>query len=96
MANKLPIYPADHKVGTRVPIGGSNCVTCEYLKADGKSCGKKLFTNWNGSEKLPFPANEFCCDFYEPIEGVIRKQVPDKSVKMRAEKYLDGLRGTKE
>lgn len=93
---KPPVLPKHHVAAIQVPIGGSSCVTCEYLKPDGKSCGNQYFIQWNGSDKLPFPANEFCSDWYEPIDGVIRKQVPDKSVKMRAEKYLDGLRGTKE
>ena len=57
-------YPADHKVGMRVPKGGSDCAKCEYV--DGQYCGNKYFQKWNGSDKIPAPTNEYCCDFFEP------------------------------
>lgn len=62
---KLPIYPKDHKVGMRVPKGGSDCAKCEYLRNDGKDCANHYFATWNGSHTLPAPATEYCCDFFE-------------------------------
>jgi hypothetical protein len=61
-----PTYPADHQVGMRVPKGGSDCAKCEYVRDGGKACGNKAFVMWNGSDRLPAPADEFCCDFWEP------------------------------
>lgn len=57
------VLPANHKLGMRVPKGGSMCANCEYLK-DAKTCGNKGFIKWNGSGKLPAPSNQYCCDLY--------------------------------
>ena len=62
---KLPEYPPDHKPGMKVPKGGSMCKNCEYL-VDGDQCRNEYFIKWNGSSKLPAPADEFCSDWYEP------------------------------
>ena len=59
----LPNYPKDHKVGVRVPKGGSDCAKCEYV--NGQKCTESHFIEWNGSNKIPAPTNEFCCDFFE-------------------------------
>lgn len=60
-----PAYPADHQVGMRVPKGGSDCAKCEYVSEDGTACSNKGFVMWNGSNKLPAPPDEYCCDFFE-------------------------------
>lgn len=62
-AKKLPIYPADHKLGMKVPDGGSNCAKCEYVS--GQKCTNKLFIQWNGSEVIPGQVNAYCCDLFE-------------------------------
>lgn len=69
----LPNYPQDHKVGMKVPQGGSSCKKCEYVK--GQTCKQKDFIQWKGDNIIPAPVNEYCCDFYEigdkyKIEGV--------------------------
>lgn len=58
-------YPADHKAGMRVPQGGSDCAKCEYVRANGTECANKFFQKWHGSNKLPEPADEYCCDWFE-------------------------------
>lgn len=63
-----PTYPPDHKPAMQVPKGGSSCASCEYLGEDGQSCTNKYFIAWNGSGKLPHPADEYCSDWYEPKE----------------------------
>jgi len=35
-------------------------------QAGRKHCRNPYFIQWHGSDKLPFPANEFCSDRYEP------------------------------
>lgn len=62
--HKLPVYPADHKVGMEVPLGGSNCDKCEYLKHP-QVCGESHFIQWNGSSLIPIPTEQYCCDFFE-------------------------------
>ena len=64
---KLPNYPADHKVGMHVPAGGSNCHKCEYV--NGQNCRQKQFVQWNGSNRIPLPTNQYCCDFFEAKKG---------------------------
>jgi len=61
--NKLPNYPADHKVGMVVPKGGSDCEKCEYR--NGQNCKQKDFVKWNGSHVIPVPVDRYCCDFFE-------------------------------
>lgn len=60
---KLPRYPANHKVGMRVPKGGSDCARCEHVR--GQDCEQKDFVQWNGSHRIPAPTDEYCCDFFE-------------------------------
>jgi hypothetical protein len=43
------------------------CACCEYLKSR-TQCGNAGFVKWHGSDKLPFPADEYCCDLYENRE----------------------------
>lgn len=61
-------YPPDHKPGLRVPKGGSSCASCEYLGSDEKTCTNKYWIKWKGDNKLPYPADEYCSDFYVPKE----------------------------
>lgn len=56
-------YPADHEVGMQVPKGGSDCAKCEYVK--GQKCTNEHFVKWLGSDRIPKPTNEYCCDFFE-------------------------------
>lgn len=56
-------YPASHKVGMKVPKGGSDCAKCEYV--NGQNCSQPQFVRWNGGNKIPAPTDEYCCDFFE-------------------------------
>lgn len=66
MQSKQPQYPPDHQPAMRVPKGGSSCSSCQYLGEDSKSCTSQYFIQWNGSDQLPAPPDEFCSDWYEP------------------------------
>ncbi len=63
---RTPEYPANHRAAMRVPQGGSMCANCKYLGGDGKTCKSEYFIEWNGSNRLPAPADRFCSDWYEP------------------------------
>ena len=58
-------YPPDHEMGLVVPRGGSMCANCKFLTDDKENCKNEYFIKWNGSEKLPAPANRYCCDQWE-------------------------------
>lgn len=58
-------YPPDHKLGMEVPKGGSSCASCSFVSEDGKHCGNEVFQKWEGSDVLPKPADEYCCDLYK-------------------------------
>jgi|HubBroStandDraft_5_1064220.scaffolds.fasta_scaffold51358_2 hypothetical protein len=76
-----PKYPKDHRAAMRVPKGGSSCASCEFLGKDGKSCTNKFFIAWNnGSDVLPFAADEFCSDWYEH-DGVSAAGTSEGAVK---------------
>ena len=59
-------YPPDHEPGLKVPKGGSMCANCEYHNPDGNICKNEYFIRWNGSDKIPAPADQYCSDWYEP------------------------------
>jgi hypothetical protein len=59
-------YPADHKLGMRVPLGGSDCAKCEYV--DVQDCTNDIFIKWNGSSVIPEATNSYCCDMFEAKE----------------------------
>lgn len=66
-------FPANHKVGMQVPLGGSMCANCEYLGKEGVTCANEFFVKWNhGDENLPLPANQYCCDFFNSAK-LLRK-----------------------
>ena len=63
--DSIPV-PAGHRVGTIVPKGGSSCASCKWVSEDGSSCSNMFWVQWHGGdEKLPAPADEYCCDYWE-------------------------------
>lgn len=64
--------PSGHKLGVRVPTGGSMCANCYWLAGE-EACRNREFQSWRrtlgvreGTESvLPFPANQYCCDLWE-------------------------------
>jgi hypothetical protein len=65
-----PQYPPDHQPGMSVPQGGSMCANCQYLGPDQKSCTNEYFVEWNGSNVIPGPVDQYCSDWYEPAQGL--------------------------
>ncbi len=61
------VLPPDHRLGMKVPKGGSMCANCRFLSSP-TTCGNKGFIQWNGGAKLPDPADEYCCDLFEPAK----------------------------
>jgi len=58
--------PKGHKAGLRVPKGGSCCANCEYWIKE--RCTNKYYQAWAGTDKIPYPADEYCTDWWEPKE----------------------------
>ena len=57
-------YPANHLVGMKVPVGGSNCAKCVFVRGD--DCSNAQFVKWNfGDHKIPGNINAYCCDFFD-------------------------------
>lgn len=61
-------HPPGHRIGERVPKGGSMCANCSFGK-EGMYCTNKYFQRWNAEvngakvpARLPAPADEYCCD----------------------------------
>ena len=58
-------YPSDHQPGMRVTKGGSMCANCEYWVAEGNKCNNKYWLKWHdGKEEIPYPADEYCCNWW--------------------------------
>lgn len=63
-------YPKNHKLGMRVPKGGSMCDNCKFLGEDHKTCMNKEWIKWNnGDNKLPAPSDQYCSDLWEPKQN---------------------------
>lgn len=59
-------YPPNHNPVLKVPEGGSSCSNCKYIGVDGKTCKSQYFILFMGTNRLPFPANKMCSDWWEP------------------------------
>lgn len=67
--------PVSHIGGIRVPKGGSSCNNCRFVSADGTQCSNLYFVEWNGGNPiLPYPADEYCSDWYEPNPTLMDKK----------------------
>ena len=58
--------PDDHQAGLRVPRGGSCCANCKYWNDEEQTCGNEYYKKWAETDKIPYPPNEFCSDWWEP------------------------------
>ena len=58
-------YPSNHQPGMRVTKGGSMCANCGYHEAEGNICNNKYWLKWHdGVEEIPYPADEYCCNWW--------------------------------
>jgi len=58
-------YPPNHQPGMKVTKGGSMCANCEYWVAEGNKCNNKYWLKWHdGNENIPYPADEYCCNWW--------------------------------
>ena len=73
MKHAEPTYPANHKPGMAVPVGGSMCANCKWLAdAEKGLCGNEDFVKWNGSDVIPGAINAYCSDWYEPKKSAAK------------------------
>ena len=49
----------------RVTKGGSMCANCEYWVEDGNKCSNKYWKKWSETEQIPYPGDEYCCDWWQ-------------------------------
>lgn len=58
--------PTNHRAGIKVPKGGSSCSNCIFWDSNESKCTNKYYIKWNGDGSIPYPADEYCSDWYEP------------------------------
>lgn len=59
----------------RVPRGGSMCANCVHYNHEGGqygTCESPYFQAWKGDALIPVSADEYCCDHYDPIPGLVK------------------------
>lgn len=61
------VLPESHQAGMRVIKGGSMCANCEYWTEEGNLCTSKYWKKWSEVEEIPYPADEYCCNWWEPM-----------------------------
>lgn len=65
LASGEATYPFGHRPGMEVPKGGSDCAKCRHVSPDMKHCRQTDFIAWRrGDDRLPYPADEYCCDWF--------------------------------
>lgn len=73
--------PDSHEAAIRVPKGGSSCSNCRFVSADGKHCENHHWVQWNGGDnKLPYPADEYCSDWFEPNPSKMKKALSKRTM----------------
>ena len=61
------VLPESHQAGMKVTKGGSMCANCEYWTEEGNLCTSKYWKKWSEVEEIPYPADEYCCNWWEPM-----------------------------
>lgn len=61
--------PVGHRPAMRVPYPGASCNNCMFYRREGGnygSCSSRDYFAYYQTRLIPFPAAEFCSDWYEP------------------------------
>lgn len=61
------ILPAGHKAGMRVAKGGSCCSNCLYWDTTKEICTNEYYKKWAKTDTIPYPADEYCTNWWEPV-----------------------------
>jgi len=60
------VLPSTHKAGLRVPKGGACCANCSWWNVEGQICNNTYYYDWAETNKIPYPSDEYCSDWWEP------------------------------
>ena len=61
------ILPPNHKAGLQVPKGGSCCANCKWWSQEKQICTSTYYSDWAGTNQIPYAADEYCTNWWEPI-----------------------------
>jgi hypothetical protein len=61
------VLPPTHKAGLKVPKGGSCCANCKFWNKEKQVCTSTYYSDWAGTNKIPYAADEYCTNWWEPI-----------------------------
>jgi hypothetical protein len=65
------VLPSNHKAGLKVPKGGSCCANCKWWSYDDSQdkayCANTYYQDWAGTDTIPYAADEYCTNWWEPI-----------------------------
>ena len=61
------VLPPNHKAGLKVPKGGSCCANCKWWVPEKKICASTYYQEWAQTDTIPYPADEYCTNWWEPI-----------------------------
>lgn len=60
------VLPSYHQAGLKVPKGGSCCANCKYWMPKEQICNNKYYQEWAGTDTIPYAADEYCTNWWEP------------------------------
>jgi hypothetical protein len=64
----LMVLPDNHSAGLKVPKGGSCCANCKWWSKEEQVCNSKYYQEWAGTNTIPYAADEYCTNWWEPIK----------------------------
>jgi hypothetical protein len=59
--------PDSHRAGLKVPKGGSCCANCKWWNKEEQVCTSTYYAKWADTNTIPYPADEYCTNWWEPI-----------------------------
>lgn len=68
------VLPANHKAGLKVPKGGSCCANCLHWYSEEAVCSSKHYIQWAGTNTIPYAADEYCTNWWEPIPAKTKEE----------------------
>jgi len=64
------VLPSNHKAGLHVPKGVSCCANCKWWvhkeNSEEYHCINTYYQEWAGTDSIPYPADEYCTNSWEP------------------------------
>jgi hypothetical protein len=84
--------PSEHKAGIKVPKGGACCANCKYWDNSESACENKHFYKWAETDQIPVAPDEYCSDWWEPMNLQEASLSNDANKSEKAKGYITKIK----